>query len=416
MRKSDEDKFAQCQEPTMKAITTQTSPTRTRRDLLRQGLATGTLLSFGKRVLGANDRVRLALIGCGIRGMFMGAKTLLCPNTELVAACDVFQEHLEACATLAPRAEKVRDHRRLLDRKDIDAVIVATPDHWHAPMTIDCCNAGKDVYVEKPLSRTLEEGRAMVVAARKKERIVQVGLQHRSAEHFQRAREIVRSGKLGRIGVLRCRFNKHTGMTRPAGGQCPAGLDWKAFLGSAPYREYDGRRHYDWRYFWDYSGGMLTDDGTHVIDMAHLLLDLDAPEEISQVGGIYVNQDGRETPDTIEVTYRYANCLVTFEHLSYTARDLNVEAVGPGGSMKIDRTFFEVKADLNKDIGEKGSTEDIDRKHMANFLECVRSRKIPNCDVEIGHRATSAAILGNVSLKLGKKIGWNGNTETLREV
>jgi len=160
---------------------------------------------------------------------------------------------------------------------------------------------------------------------------------------------------------------------------------------------------------------MMTDDGTHVIDMAHFLLDLTAPEEIFQAGGIHVSQDGRETPDTIEVTYRYPTCLVTFEHLSYTARDLNVEAVGPGGSSKIDRTSFEVKADLNKEIGEKGSTE-VDRKHMANFVDCARSRKTPNCDIEVGHRATTSAILANVSLKLGRKIGWNPSTETHREV
>jgi predicted dehydrogenase len=400
----------------MKAITSQTPPNRSRRELLRRGLATGTLLSLGARVLGANDRLRLALVGCGSRGTFLAAKTLLSRNTEIVAVCDVFEERLDASTTLVPRADKVRDHRRLLDRKDIDAVIVATPDHWHASMTIDSCNAGKDVYVEKPLSRTIEEGQATVLAARRNNRIVQVGLQHRSAEHFQRAREIVQSGRLGRIGVVRCRFNKHTIIDRPAGGHCPAGLDWRAFLGSAPLREYDQRRHYDWRYFWDYSGGMLTDNGTHVIDKAHFLLDLTAPEEIFQAGGIYVSQDGRETPDTIEVTYRYPTCLVTFEHLSYTARDLNVEAVGTGGSIKIDRTFFEVKVDLNKDIGEKGSTEDIDRKHMANFVDCVRSRKTPNCDVEVGHRATTSAILANISLKLGKKIGWNGTTETLREV
>jgi predicted dehydrogenase len=389
---------------------------RTRRDLLKQGAAAGALWSLSGRVLGASDRVRLALVGCGSRGRFLAEKTLHSSNADVVAVCDVFEEHMRACATFAPRAEKLRDHRQLLDRKDVDAVIVATPDHWHAATTIDCCNAGKDVYVEKPLSRTIEEGRAMVSAARANKRIVQVGLQHRSAEHFPRAREIIRSGRLGPIGVLRCRFNKHTGITLPAGGQCPAGLDWKAFLGPAPFREYDQRRHYDWRYFWDYSGGMLTDNGTHVIDMAHLLLDLTAPEEIYQTGGIFVNRDGRETPDTIEITYRYPTCLVTFEHLSYTARDLKVEAVGPGGTMKIDRTSFEVRADLNKDIAEKGSAEDINTKHMANFVDCVRSRKTPNCDVEAGHRATSAAILANISLKLGKKIGWNGNTETLREV
>lgn len=374
------------------------------------------MLTLGPRVRNANDRLRLALIGCGSRGRYLATKALLSSNTEIVAVCDVFQDRLEACATLAPRADKMPDYRRVLGRKDIDAVIVASPDHWHASMTIDSCNAGKDVYVEKPLSRTIEEGRAMVLAARGNQRIVQVGLQHRSAEHFQRAREIIQSGKLGPIGVLRCRFNKHTGITRPGGGPCPAGLDWKAFLGSAPFREYDQRRHYDWRYFWDYSGGMLTDNGTHVIDMAHFLLDLTAPTEIFQAGGIEVTHDGRETPDTIVVTYRYPTCLMTFEHLSYTARDLNVEAVGPGGSMKIDRTFFEVKADLNKDIGERASTEDIDRKHVANFVDCVRSRKTPNCDIEAGHRATSAAILANVSLKLGKRIGWSGTTETLREV
>lgn len=398
----------------MKAIANR-KQTFSRRDVVKQGLTAGALWSVGGRVLGASDRVRLALVGCGSRGRYLAGKLLLSPNTEVVAVCDVFDERLEACGTLAPRAEKCRDYRRLRDRADIDAVIVATPDHWHAAMTIDCCDAGKDVYVEKPLSRTIEEGRAMVSAARRSQRVVQVGLQHRSGEHFQRAREIVRSGRLGPIGVLRCRFNKHTGISRPAGGPCPAGLDWKAFLGPAPFREYDQRRHYDWRYFWDYSGGMLTDNGTHVIDMAHLLLDLTAPEEIYQTGGIFVNRDGRETPDTIEIAYRYPTCLVTFEHLSYTARDLNVEAVGPGGSIKIDRTLFEVKADLNKDIGEKGSTEDIDRKHLGNFVDCVRSRKTPNCDVEAGHRATSAAILANISLKLGKKIGWNGNTETLRE-
>ncbi len=387
-----------------------------RRDFLKRGLATSTALAVGARPLGASERVRLALIGCGSRGRSVAGKALMAPNTELVACCDVFQDRLAECTRAAPQADRVSDYRSLLDRKDIDAVIIATPDHWHAQMTLDACDAGKDVYVEKPLSRTIEEGRAMVVAARRNHRIVQVGLQHRSGEHFLRARQIIKSGQLGQVGMVRCRFNKHTGIKRPPGGQLPAGFDWKAFLGPAPYREYDQQRHYDWRFFWDYSGGMLTDNGTHVIDMAHMLLDLNAPEEIYQAGGIYVHNDGRETPDTIAVTYRYPQCLVTFEHLSYTAREVNVEAVGPGGRLKIGRTFFEVQGDLSNEIEEKRFTDDIDRKHVANFIECLRSRRTPHCDVEAGHRATSAAILANISLRGRKKIAWNASTEKWTEI
>ncbi|MGH9852641.1 MAG: Gfo/Idh/MocA family protein, partial [Blastocatellia bacterium] len=260
-------------------------------------------------ILGANDQVRIGIIGCGDQSNWDATDFVRQPNVKIVALCDVYEGSIKArldnpTLKLDPaKTPRFKDFRHLLDDKDIDAVIVATPDHWHALPTIMACQAGKDVYVEKPLSLTIEEGRRMVAAARKYNRVVQVGTQQRSARHFQKAVEIVREGKLGKISrVHTWNYDDEfpNGIGNPPDENPPDGLDWDFYLGPAPVAPYNKNRHLgNFRWFWDYSGGKLTDWGTHLIDIAHWAMNVDAPTAVSASGGKFILQDNRETPDTL---------------------------------------------------------------------------------------------------------------------
>lgn len=388
------------------------------------------------RVQGASDRVRIGVVGTGRQGQTVMRAHLALADVEIVTLCDVYEPNLELAAKLAPEAAKVKDFRAVLDDRTIDAVIIGTPDHWHALQTVMACQAGKDVYVEKPTSVAIAEGRKMVEAARKYDRIVQVGTQQRSAAHFQQAGELIQSGGIGKVTAVRC-WNvgnqSPDGIGNPPDGEPPAGLDWDLWLGPAPKRPFNANRfgvfpgvfsHFRW--FWDYAGGMMTDWGVHHIDIVHLAMNVDAPSSISAVGGKFVLTDNRETPDTLIASYEYPGFVMTYENRVANARQLNgngsgIEFYGTEGTLFVDRGGFDVTPETRREgpqvvdrmlARRRNSTPD-NPTHARNFVDCVKSRKHPLCDIEIGHRSSSAAMLGNLALRSGQTVVWDRATETV---
>jgi predicted dehydrogenase len=386
------------------------------------------------RVVGANDRVRVGVIGTGRQGRNDLKAHAALADVEIAAICDVFAPNLAEAAKLAPAAKTVTDFRSILDDKNIDAVIIGTPDHWHALMTVMACQAGKDVYVEKPTSVAIAEGRTMVEAARKYSRIVQVGTQQRSAAHFQEAVKLVWDGRLGPISAVRM-WNVGNqapeGIGNPPDGDPPAGLDWDMWLGPAPQRPFnanrfgvtaDGWSYFRW--FWDYAGGMMTDWGVHLIDIVQWAMKVDAPSSVSAVGGHFCLKDNRETPDTIVASYQYPGFVLTYENRTGNAHALNghgygIEFYGTDGTLFVDRAGYELVPETRKsgttvtnrsEAASRASSPD-NPTHARNFVDCIKSRQAPICDIETGHRSSSTAILGNMAYRSGATVVWDGRTE-----
>ncbi len=381
-----------------------------RRDLFRGGLAL-TAASYS-RILGANDRIGLGVIGCGERGRGDMRIFLKRPDVQVVAVCDIYGEMVDRAQQMAPGARAFTDHRKLLELKEADVVLIATPDHWHAQTTMDALNAGKDVYVEKPLTLRIEEGPEIVKAARVNERICQVGMQQRSGPHYIEAkREYVDSGRLGKITLARTWWHGNTYHLRRAPAslqQKPSNLDWARFLGPVKWREWDPQQYWNWRAYLDFGGGQITDLFTHWIDVVHMFLGQDIPVSAVAAGGVYVYKDGRTAPDTINVLLEYPEDLTaTFEAtLAPGIRGAAVEFCGTKGRLWIDRSRYEYQAAEKgaQPVVVKAPSGDSTPDHIANFLECVRSRKLPNGDVLIGHRSAQASHLGNIAYLQKRRI------------
>ena len=430
-----------------------------RRQFIKRVVQTGAVVSAtalsGKDVLGANERVRVGLIGCGGRGMFDAKLMRDVPNAEFVAVCDLYPPHLARAKEWAgTSAKEYKDFRRLLEQKDIDAVLIATPDHWHAIPTVLACQAGKDVYVEKPLAHNIQEGRTMVEAARRHNRVVQMGAQQRSAPHYAEVARIIQSSELGRVHFVRIWNYTNmfpSGVGRAPDSDPPEGVDWDMYLGPAPYVPFNKNRFIGtYRWFWDYGGGLVTDFGIHRFDSMQQIMKADAPVSVTASGGRYGLTDGAETPDVVQVTYQYPGFI-----LSYEACMLNAHGAGgrtPGkkyyqargaddrphgeayygtnGTLIADRLGFEIYPESNTTSGpgaagreqrsegfrmqrKEMSAEDATASHVKNFIECVRSRKKPAADVEIGHRSTIVAHLGNIAYRTGHKIRWDAAKEEI---
>jgi predicted dehydrogenase len=409
-----------------------------RRDFLRTA---GAALMFTGKIRGANDRLRVSFIGMGRQGLSNLQSAIAAnPEIEVVSVCDVYQPALEKAVAAStrdargvpesrPAAKGLHDFREILHDKSIDAVCISTPDHWHAYMTVEACKAGKDVYVEKPICVTLEEGRKMVQAARKHSRVVQVGTQQRSGIHFQKAAEIVRSGKLGKIAFCRT-WNygngKEEGIGNPPDTDPPAGLDWDLWLGPAPKRTFNANRwgvdpktfsHFRW--FWDYAGGMMTDWGIHLLDIVQMAFDEACPTAIAALGGKYFLKDNRETPDTLQVTYEYPGFVATYENRTSNAQSMfnkgyGILFHGTKGTLFVDRSLYQLIPEKNSDLEpmEEKSSNKHAVAHWANFLECIKTRQKPVSDIEAGHRSTSTALLGNVSLRSRLRVDWDPQHET----
>lgn len=376
-----------------------------RREFIRtvSAATAASALSYS-RILGANERVQMGVIGCGSRGVGVMNSFLKVGDVDVTALCDVYGAQLDRAKESAPRAKAFKDHRKLLETRDLDAVLVAVPDHWHLATTIDALQAGKDVYVEKPLTLKIEEGPAIVKAARINKRVCQVGMQQRSGRHYLQAKqEYFDTGKLGKVTLVRTWWHGNSFHLRraPASLQTqPADLDWAHFLGPVTWRDYDPQQYYNWRAYLDYGGGQITDLFTHWIDVVHMFMGQDIPIAASASGGVYAYHDGRTAPDTIHVLLEYpTDFTATFEAtLVPSITGAGIEFCGTEGRLVITRARFDVfEPNSATPVASVAASGNMDQDHMQNFVECVKSRKLPNGDVLIGHRSAQASHLGNIA-------------------
>lgn len=381
--------------------------------------ATALAASSYSRVLGANDAINLGVIGLGDRGAGDMSQFQRHPAVRVRALCDIYGAKLDAAKQKAPGAQTFRDHRKLLEGKNLDAVLIATPDHWHKDIAVDALNSGRDVYVEKPLTRTVDEGPLIVKAARENNRVCQVGMQQRSAKHYLQAKEkYFDNGKLGTITLARTWWHGNTWHLRKAPPTLqtqPADLDWARFVGPLKWRDYDAQQYFNWRAYLDYGGGQVTDLFTHWIDVVHLFMGEDTPIAATAIGGIYNYPDGRTAPDTINVLLEYAgrrHFTATFEAtLVPGITGAAIEMCGSEGRLWIDRSRYEYYPLDAKEPAEvvgaeviEGVRDTLTYSHVQNFLASMRSRGRPNGDVLVGHRSAQASHLGNLAYEGRRRI------------
>ena len=366
-----------------------------------------------------NERVAVGLIGCGWMGNHHIKYLQRRKDVEIAALCDVYTpRYVEAVKKVGGHCQGYQDFRHVLDRKDIDAIWVVTPDHWHPLIAVHGCQAGKDVYVEKPLSTTLHEGRKIVEAARRCGRIVQVGTQQRSMNVFRQAVGHVHRGTLGPISTVRAWAGPNFDVGREQISAPPEGLDWNMWLGPAPWVPYSRQRFGAFRGFKDYTGGELTDWGTHLIDIARWGMGEEYPLSIqalsSSAGGLTMS-DYR----TVEVVYEFPGCTLTWSqapHELHAGRDYGIMFQGTRGRLIVDRESFLVEP-ASLGIPETNVSEEFEEyfvtveDHHTNFFECLRTRTLPRSDIEIGHRSTSVCLLGNIAVDLRRRLTWDGWTE-----
>jgi predicted dehydrogenase len=425
----------------------------TRRAFVQTGAAATLTAASWQRIRGANDRVGVGFIGYGLIGKRHVLDFKAQSDVDLVALAEVHRGRRdEGLAELGRGARGYDDFRRLLEQRDVQAVVVSTPDHWHALQTALACAAGKDVYVEKPLTLFVREGRWLVEAARRHRRVVQVGTQQRSGDHYRRARELIRAGHLGTVHSVRMTAYRNVmpGFGTPADGDPPAGLDWDRWLGPAPQRRYNVNRClYHFRWFWDYSGGQMTNLGAHALDLVHWFLDTTGPRAVTSAGGRFCLRDNGETPDTLDALFEYPHFTAVWSHREACAGQRSryaVEFCGTRGSLALGRSGFVVTPDplvppenvipqftgahpaggprripvVGPPAPRTPAVEDTSgsstgqlRGHVRNFLDCVKSRRAPVSDLESAHRVAAACHLANLSLRLGRKLRWDAEHEEI---
>ena len=401
---------------------------KSRREFVTAGLAASTFLNLNPKAMGANEKVTLALIGGRNQGKGDATRAIkagaviktFCDIDEAIAAA-VNPELTKAQGTTP---EHVKDFRRVLDDKDIDGVIVATPDHWHTHIALQVLSARKDLYIEKPLSQTIQEGQLIRDAARKYDRVAQVGTQRRSEEHIQSATDYVASGKLGKVCLVKawmCQVRATIG--NPPDGTPPSSVDYDVWLGPAPLRAFNPNRfHYNWRFFWDYCNAEIGNQGIHLLDVALQGIqklrkqEKVLPKKISGHAGIYWLDDAKEVPDTQVVTYDFGDLMLTWELRSFASHRPEEGATsgtafyGTEASMVIDSRGWNVYA--------KGSAAPVESRkasggsHEQNFIECIKSRKRPNGDIEIGRISTTLCHLGNIAQHVGRDVHFDPEAET----
>jgi predicted dehydrogenase len=406
------------------------SSTTTRRAFLETiggvgATAAGTFATLeSARGYTANETLNVGCLGTGGRCQALMRSLAKVPGVRIAAVCDIYDAHVGAAKKLAdPQAYATKHYREILDRKDIDAVLIGSPDHWHVPMSVDACNAGKDVYVEKPLTHDPAEGAAIIEAQNRNRKIVQVGMQQRSMPHIQKARELIKGGRIGEVFKVHLSWNRG-GMTRvqrEPQGVDPRQVAWKDFLGHAPDQPFDEFRFRNWRWFWDFGGGVLTDLMVHWIDVAHWILDVEHPLKATSFGNHFASKDVWQTPDTIQCILEYPNNVQA--HFEGTFSNANLGAMitfmGTAGTIYIDRGRYELTPEPGKGSSEQwvlGSNPkkgqdfydkpDGELLHLTNWVECVRSRQRPNAPAEAGVSAAAAAHLGNRSYRTGQVLHW----------
>ena len=424
-----------------------------RRNLFEAGTLAALSAASYQRVIGANERVGLGFIGFGLIGKRHLIDFKNQAGASIVAVAEVHNGRRDEAVSLAGNSPRAfGDFRQLLDDRDVDAVVVSTPDHWHALMTMMACAAGKDVYVEKPLTLFPREGQWMIDVARRNDRVVQVGTQQRSGPHYQKARDLVRDGRIGRVVAVRMwnYRNVMPGFGSPPDEEPPSGLDYNMWLGPAPKRPYNSNRSlYHFRWFWDYSGGQMTNLGQHSLDIVHWFLDATAPTAVTSAGGRFALADNGETPDRQDALFEYPGWTATWSQRECSRGAepaIGLEFCGTKGSLKVSRKGFLLTTDpefvatemlprfgnahpvggpvttakrqtpaFGAVVTEDRSGDEYDQfnRHAGNFLDCVRSRRTPISDLESAHRVATACHLANLSLRLGRKLRWDATLETI---
>ncbi|MBP1674258.1 MAG: putative NADH-dependent dihydrogenase [Bacteroidetes bacterium] len=398
------------------------------------GLSIAPAFSGTIKGIPASDRINIGLIGCNGQGFSNLSAFLRHPEVECLALCDIDESVLNRRASNVEKirgnkpANLYRDWRKLIDNKDINLVIVGTPDHWHCIQMVAACEAGKDVYCEKPIGRTIEECNLMVKAAAKYKSIVQVGQWQRSDPHWQDAVNFINSGKLGKIRLVRVFSYQGWCPTIPvlADEPVPAGVDYDMWLGPAPGRPFNRNRfHFTFRWFWDYAGGLMTDWGVHLLDYALFGMNVTAPKSIMAMGGKYgYPDDACETPDSLQTIYEFNGFNVLWDHAigiddGAYGRNHGLGFVGENGTLVVDRGGWEVIPEkVNNKIRmeavtlKKGTNEGL-KNHVKNHLDCIKSRNPnTNASIEIGAHIAKFSALGNIAYRTGKKLVWDGKKFT----
>jgi predicted dehydrogenase len=421
----------------------------TRRNFVHGVAGVSAALATRGRILGANDRINAAVIGLGGRGTYLLEMALHRAaeknDVAVVALCDTYQARLSRAAKKATGAKQYTHHQELLDRKDIDAVMIATPDHWHAPITLLALDRGFDVYCEKPMTHTIEEAALVAAAVREKKRVMQVGVQALSWARWHKIRDVVQAGTLGQVVSVQGTYSRNDPKgdwnwdIAPDAGPDASGeghIDWKQWLGAATQRPFDADRFFRFRKYWDYSGGIATDLHYHIVAPFHLALENEHPTRVSGMGGLWVYNDGREVPDTFLTAADYPgkySMLVQSSQVNemgplmmlrgtHATVHLGDEWEGPQGrntniARIIPETPFrdEFRKKWGKDeivlenVGNEG-----DQKHVDNFYDCVRSRQQPNCPADLGHKVMTTIDLSVRSYRENKVFTVDPSTGRVR--
>ncbi|HXD87532.1 MAG TPA: Gfo/Idh/MocA family oxidoreductase [Urbifossiella sp.] len=426
----------------------------TRRSFAKSAAAAAALSAASySRVLGANDRVAIGFIGVGNRGDQLLDAFLTHKDVDVNALCDIYAPYLPAASAKVEKSGRAapkpfHEYRKMLADKALDAVVIATPDHWHALTFVDSCHAGKHVYCEKPLSLTIGEGRRMADVARDTKRVTQVGLHRRSTPFVQEAVKLIQSGAIGKVTVAKsyhCRNESPMGIGSPKDGPPPEGLDYETWLGPAKHVPYNANHClYKFRWFWDYSGGQLTNFGTHYLDVIQWAIQQDAPKAIACLGGKFGVTDNRDIPDTCEAVWEYDGCLVTFSQFNCNAaagnaRGWSMEFRGTKGtllladgnagyeilpeSMRLEElpALSPIARAANSKQGratqrarlaeaKKGESESA-ILHARSFLDGIKSGTPTTCPVETGHRSTTATLLARMALLRKNYLTWDAKAE-----
>jgi predicted dehydrogenase len=368
--------------------------------------------------MGAGERIRTGIIGAGGRGQYHVAQFKEV-GAEMAAVCDVYEANLQAGLKAASTGAKpYTNYKKMLEDKSLDAVVIATPDHWHAQMTIDAVEAGKDVYVEKPMVHKIDEGFRVIEAVRRTKRVVQVGMQRRSYDVFQDAKKIMDSGAVGEVRLVNSWWLNNQSSLRQK--KVEGNLDWRQWLGSAPKREMDPTRFFNWYYFWDYSGGLMVGQAAHVVDAIHWLMNSTFPKAVTCAGG-RANLEGAEVPDTTSMAIEYPENYLAVFTLGYKAmryafsNDQLKQFHGNKARFDVGRegyALFPQSADLDMkpsiSVRKPGTFEPATRAHIRNFLECIKTRKDPNATVEMGNHTAVVLCMAIEALRQGRRMRWDG--------
>jgi predicted dehydrogenase len=393
----------------------------TRRDFIKKAAVGAAALAAypSARVLGANDRVRIGMIGVGGRGQELLSQVLALPNAQLVAIADVYTRRRDEAKAKAPGIQTLDDYRQLLDMKDVDAVIVASPLHSHAKHFTDVLAAGKDLYSEKTMTWSIAEAEQCVNAAKKSDRVVQIGLQHESSGSLADARKWIQDGIVGKVTHVEAWMSRNTPhgkpqWVRPVPSDCTAqNVNWKAFLNGRPDQGFDANKFMNWRLFWQFSGGNITENMVHQIAWIMTALDLPLPSAAYMSGGVFSEKDGREVPDTIAVTLDFPTETVvtwqsTFSNSWYglgerlLGSDGTVEHLAGATDMVTGKSregirYYPEKANRPQGAALTGESKGVN--HMANWIDCIHSRKTPNASVDIGYRSAVTAHMCNLAYR-----------------